>query len=137
LEIVIYENLTEHIEGPANHQGSIQTSTITSSAFKWSPTILLVIRSPRITEGKLTFKNTNILNLMADLLVEFKNLKLFNKNELIDEEDKDKVHAQLQNDAEQIAADCREMLSNEAGGNFDSTTLPEQRKKECTEGSNA
>nr|CAH0105050.1 unnamed protein product [Daphnia galeata] len=66
-----------------------------------------------------------------------KNLKPFNKNELIDEEDKDKVHAQLQNDAEQIAADCREMLSNEAVGNFDSTTLPERRKKECTEGSNA
>ena len=77
------------------------------------------------------------MNLTANLLVEFKNLKPFNKNELIDEEDKDKVHAQLQNDAEQIAADCREMLSNEAVGNFDSTTLPERRKKECTEGSNA
>jgi hypothetical protein len=70
--------------------------------------------------------------------VEFQNLKPFDKNELIDEENKDREQSRLQEDAQQIAADCEAMFSNEGEtvGKFD-TTLPERRDKESVEASSS
>ncbi|XP_046445149.1 PHD finger protein 12-like isoform X2 [Daphnia pulex] len=67
-----------------------------------------------------------------------KNLKSFDKNELIDEENKDREQSRLQEDAQQIAADCEAMFSNEGEtvGKFD-TALPERRDKESVEGSSS
>jgi hypothetical protein len=65
-------------------------------------------------------------------------LKPFDKNELIDEENKDREQSRLQEDAQQIAADCEAMFSNEGEtvGKFD-TTLPERRDKESVEASSS
>ncbi len=64
-------------------------------------------------------------------------MKPFNKNELIDEENKEREQARL-DDAQQIAADCEAMFSNEGDpvGKFD-TTLPERRDKNSVEGSSS
>jgi hypothetical protein len=50
--------------------------------------------------------------LFVNHFVEFKNLKPFDKNELIGEEKKEREQARLQDDAQHIVADCQAMFSN-------------------------
>ncbi|XP_045025556.1 LOW QUALITY PROTEIN: PHD finger protein 12 [Daphnia magna] len=67
-----------------------------------------------------------------------RSLKPFGRNESSDEDDKNEEQTQPQEEAHQIAAECKKMLSNEGEAAEESdTVLPERRKEESVEGSSS